>query len=49
MTLRLANIILFKLLNLPPIYKPNVKGEMRDYFKKKGKKKRKGKKRNVCF
>lgn len=35
MTLRLANFILFNLLNLPPIYKPKVKGEMQLFCKKK--------------
>lgn len=37
MTLRLANFILFNLLNLPPIYKPKVKGEMQLFCKKKKK------------
>lgn len=37
MTLRLANFILFNLLNLPPIYKPKTKGEMQLFCKKKKK------------
>lgn len=35
MTLRLANFMPFNLLNLPPIYKPKVKGEMQLFCKKK--------------
>lgn len=35
MTLRLANCMPFNLLNLPPIYKPKVKGEMQLFCKKK--------------
>lgn len=35
MTLRLANFMPFNLLNVPPIYKPKVKGEMQLFCKKK--------------